>query len=110
MLVLPSTSITGAPATGSGRSHVVLVADLAENLFEHVLQRHQSGDGAELIHHHRQMRVASCGIRPSIDCSGLVSGTTRGVAQDSGADETGARAAAVGGQSCAPARRAIRSL
>ena len=57
MLVLPSTSITGAPADGQRTAHVMLVADLAENLFEHVFERHQSGDGAEFVHHHGQVRV-----------------------------------------------------
>ena len=37
----------------------MLVADLAENLLQHVFERDHAGNGAELVHHHRQMRVAA---------------------------------------------------
>ena len=35
----------------------MLVADFAEHLLQHVLQRHHAGDGPEFVHHHRQMGV-----------------------------------------------------
>jgi hypothetical protein len=37
--------------------HVVFIRDFAEHLLEHIFERNQSGDGAELVHHHCKMRV-----------------------------------------------------
>ena len=43
---------------GRGGVEVVLVADLAHDLLEHVLQRNQAGGAAELVHHDGHVRRA----------------------------------------------------
>ena len=58
MRVAPSSSIS--VRFGGARLHlfVVLVFDAAHELLEHVFHGQHAGDGAELIHHHRHVRMA----------------------------------------------------
>ena len=74
--IVPSTSST-LDSAGGRQGRVVFIADLAEHLLQHVLERYQAHDGSEFIHYQRQVRVRLTEIANNCG-SGFVSGTTSG--------------------------------
>ena len=69
---------------------VVLVLDLADDLLQDVLQRHEAGRAAELVHHDREMARAALEV-PELAVERLAFGHERG-----GTDHGGPRRAVVG--------------